>query len=138
MRQLSHKLTGFLTVFVLMLGVRSAAAAGEQIARLEPPAGAEWFGFSTATDGDHVVVGDLKFDHMISQTGGAAIVYRRDGNEWVQDSVLKPDTSFPELQLYGYSTAIDQDIIVVGAYFDMSVCNPVRDCGMGSAHVFRR
>jgi len=138
MQQLSRKSIGFLAMWVCILGAYSAQAMGGQLAKLARPTGAGRFGFSTATDGNYVVVGDFTFDHTISQTGGAAIVYRQEAGSWVQDAMLIPNTFHPNLQLYGYSVAIDQDIIIVGAKFDMSVCNPVGDCGMGSASVFRR
>lgn len=137
MRHFSHTFVVLLSSTFLMLGVWPTDALGGQLAKLDIPTGAKWFGYSAATNGDYVVIGDVGFDAAISQTGGTAIVYRRDGDQWVQDSMLIPETVAPQLQLYGYSVAIDQDLIVVGADFDMSVCNPVGDCGMGSANVFR-
>ena len=132
MRHFSRNLTGVLTMFVGILGVCSADVAGEQIAILEPPPGGQSFGHSTATDGEFVVVGDPQFDPTISEINvGAAIVYRRIGTEWVQDAILIPDNDYPELQYHGQSVAIDQGIIVVGAYRDSSVCDGVGHCSYG-------
>ncbi len=136
MQPFSRKSIGFLTLSICFLGVYNTPAMGGQIAKLEKPIGASWFGFASATDGNYVVVGDYTFDAAISQNRGTAIVYRLDGSSWVQDAMLIPNS--PEIQLYGYSVAIDQDLVVVGAYYDTSVCNPVGDCSMGSANVFRR
>jgi len=120
-----------------VLGVLSTSAAGAELVKLGPPPGANWFGFSTATDGNFVVVGDLGFDDpTVTQTIGVAIVYRREGGQWVQDSVLVPQNP-SAIKLYGYSVAIDHDIIAVGAYSDFSVCQNFGDCSMGSVNVFR-
>jgi len=137
MRHIKWESVFFLSSAFMVLGVWPADVWGIQLAKLDIPTGSSWYGFSVATDGEYAVVGDIGFDAAISQTGGTAIVYRRVGNDWVQDAMLIPDTVAPQLQLYGYTVAIDQGLIIVGSNFDMSVCNPVGDCGMGSAHVFR-
>ena len=72
------------------------------------------FGRSVAIDGDHIVVGSYHFDDGPSP-GGAAFYFTRSGTTWTRQARL---TAFDGTGLddFGYSVAIRDSTIVVGAY----------------------
>jgi 3-methyladenine DNA glycosylase Mpg len=97
-------------------------------------------GFSAAISGDTLVVGAPGEDSIaIGVNGdqsnnaggsGAAYVFIRDGNHWVQQAYLKPSRIRPGFgAFFGDSVAIDGDTIIVGASDDF---------GTGTAYVFVR
>ncbi len=119
------------------------------------------FGLSTAISGDTMVVG-AQYDSS-DETGvkngtageangnlggsGAAYVYRKIGNDWVQEAYLKGSgTSIGDI--FGTSVAISADTIVVGAFKEDSNETGVKNgttggtndllTDSGAAYVFRR
>lgn len=85
------------------------------------------FGWSVGISGDRVVVGSPQDDDVPGQSG-SAYVFRFDDPVWVQEQKLTASDA-DNADYFGYSVAIDGDLLVVGAY---------RDEDGGSAYVFRR
>ncbi|HET8935680.1 MAG TPA: hypothetical protein VFN67_19665 [Polyangiales bacterium] len=82
------------------------------------------FGFEMALSGDTLVVaapwedgGGAKvdpIDNNLSSNSGAAYVFVRKGNDWIQQAYLKPD--MPVVNGYfGTGVAVDGDTIAIGA-----------------------
>lgn len=79
--------------------------------------GGDFFGFSVAVSADVVVIGALGDDDAGPQSG-SAYVFRYNGSQWLMDQKLnEPDANTDPLQgdAFGYSVAIDGNVIVVGA-----------------------
>lgn len=112
------------------------------------------FGWSVALSGDAVVVGALwedstpsglnsnENDNSVAEAG-AAYLFVRNGTTWNQRDYLKPFTTQRTALLFGYSTAVSGDVVVVGAPFEdnNSACadplhlhRPVY--GAGAAYIF--
>ncbi|MEM6283307.1 MAG: FG-GAP repeat protein, partial [Chloroflexota bacterium] len=97
------------------------------------------FGFSVAVDGDTVVVGA----YQEASAAGAAYVFTRDGDTWTQQAYLKADNAEVG-DLFGYSVAVDDDTVVVGARFEdgsaTTVNGPDDNAAedAGAAYVFTR
>lgn len=74
------------------------------------------FGAALDTDGERLIVGaDPGFDS--EATPGAAMVYRRNGAEWMLEAVLDA-AALPTgitAHRFGWSVAIDDPVVVVGA-----------------------
>ncbi|ACB73667.1 FG-GAP repeat protein [Opitutus terrae] len=89
-----------------------------QQARLTGPAteGYRSFGETVAVDGDTLVVG-APFDDPDGYASGAAYVYGRSGTSWQLRAVLRPADPAEDKQ-FGHAVAIDNDVIVVGAFLD--------------------
>ncbi len=93
-------------------------------------AGAQ-FGYSVAINGNTMVVG-ARFDSTTASQAGAAFVYVLSGTTWTQQAKLLASDGAAS-DRFGYSVAISEDTIVVGA--------PDDDAGFsnaGSAYVFVR
>jgi len=115
----------------------------------------DWFGFSVAVFGDTVVVGSFEEDS--SATGvngdedsndavsaGAAYVFARSGITWSQQAYLKASNT-ATIDQFGYSVAVADDTVVVGARLEDSNATGVNgnDDGnsaldSGAAYVFAR
>ncbi len=90
-------------------------------------------GQAVAVSGDYAVVGHHK-DNQRGSQAGAAYVYKRQGNVWVQQQKLIADDGLSG-DNFGYSVDILGDIIVVGAKgADWSLSR--RD--VGAVYVFRK
>ena len=86
----------------------------------------DWFGISVAISGDTMVVGASLEDSNVTgvnngdgtdnsaQISGAAYVFIRAGNSWVQQAYLKASNTDAGDQ-FGFSVAISGDTILVGA-----------------------
>jgi hypothetical protein len=84
-----------------------------------------------AMNGNTLVVG-ARFDGTTASQAGAAYVYVLSGGNWTQQAVLlAPDGALADK--FGYSVAISENTIIVGAYNDDS---PLSNAG--SAYVFIR
>jgi hypothetical protein len=88
-------------------------------------------GWSVASSGDTLAVG-APLEDTGAQDSGAVFVFRRDGNSWVQEAMLKAATpsAFHE---FGLHVALDGDTLAVGEPGNASVT-----ASPGSIHVFRR
>lgn len=88
------------------------------------------FGVGVGVHGDQIVVG-ADYDDDLGDNSGAAFVFVRDDDEWIQQAKLLPSDG-AENDLFGRSVAIFEDVVIVGAYRD-------DDAGSdsGSAYIFR-
>lgn len=89
------------------------------------------FGESVAESQDTLVVG-APFDGPSGDGSGAAYVYARKGQKWIQQARLTPSDATPN-QLFGDAVAIDGSTIVVGSFLDAS-----RAPNAGAVYVFTR
>lgn len=97
-----------------------------------------WFGYSVAADDDVIVVGApfydiIDGDEVTAPQIGAAYVYERKDGAWEQTAQLLNDASNRTSSMFGWSVAIDGNIIAVGAW---NQDNP--DGQIGTVHVFER
>ncbi len=89
------------------------------------------FGNAVALSGNTMVVG-ARFDSTTVSQAGAAYVYVLNGGTWTQQAVLLANDG-AVADKFGYSVAISENTIVVGAFNDDS---PLSNAG--SAYVFVR
>ena len=94
-----------------------------------------FFGFSVAADGDTLVVGAPYMAVNETEQVGAVYVFQKQGGAWSINNVkaLLPTESPTDMEKggrFGYSVAIKNSIIVVGAYRTKS--------GEGAAYVFEK
>jgi len=82
-----------------------------------PPDWGDRFGEAVAIHGDVLVVGapHNSFEFKHGADVGAAYVFRRDGELWVQEQILTPSISHLR-DLFGISVAVDEDTIAVGSF----------------------
>ena len=122
------------------------------------------FGYSVAVSGELIVVGayqeannstaiDNTDNGSITEVStaytGAAYVFKKDGENWVQDAYLKASNTGVN-DNFGYSVAISGELIVVGTYLednsstaiDNSDNGSITDAGTasnsGAAYVFKK
>ncbi len=113
------------------------------------------FGFSVAISGETIVVGavteasdatgvDGDQSRNVFAQSGAAYAFGRRGTTWAQEAYLKASNTASDSQ-FGWSVAIDGDVIVVGSPLESSTAVGVNgDAGVevamysGAAYVFRR
>ena len=81
-----------------------------------------WFGSSIAVDGDTAIIGS-----PYEGESGAAYIFTRSGNTWIQQAKVQGDDVQP-YQYFGTSVAIDNDIAAVG----IGASNP------GAVYIFTR
>ena len=86
------------------------------------------FGYSVDILGNYAIVGGFGNDN----DRGAVYIFRRDGNSWKENEMLfaKDGTGG---DWFGYSVAMSEDYVIVGAPWDDSV-----DTDSGSVYFFRR
>ncbi|GJM25097.1 MAG: hypothetical protein DHS20C16_15120 [Phycisphaerae bacterium] len=89
-------------------------------------------GLDIAIDGDTVVVGASGDDEGALTSSGAAYVFVRAGDLWVEQAKLTASDA-ASFDYYGTSVAIDGETIVVGAYDDDDTMG-----NSGSAYVYVR
>lgn len=90
----------------------------------------DWYGRSVDICDDVAVVG-AGFHDSLGADSGAAYVYRRQGSRWnLEQKLTGSDTT--RLNQFGFSVAVDRDVIVVGAPF-----NSTDAVNSGRAYVFR-
>jgi len=92
-----------------------AGAGWEQQAYLKPsiPRKEARFGSAVAIDGETIVVG-APFDSTNGSEAGTAFVFSRTGETWTQKGFLF-NQRFDSGDNFGFSVAISDDVIVVGA-----------------------
>lgn len=90
-------------------------------------------GFSVSVDptGDRLAAGAI-FHDAAGDNAGAAYVFRREGDDWVEEARLIPDAVGPFDQL-GHSVALSGDVLAVGAPGD-----DTRADAAGTVYVFER
>lgn len=105
-----------------------------QQAVLKPTDGftADFFGLAVAVDGETVIVGASPHDVGGNMNQGAAYVYVRQGNTWVEQAQLTADdgVSYDE---FGRSVAVSGDTILVGSLAGIGT-----KAFQGAAYVFQR
>ena len=121
-------------MILVLLGLTLPATAGwsqrQKITSTPRGVGAQ-FGNAVAVSGNTMVVG-AQFDGTTASQAGAAYVYVLSGATWTQQAVLLANDG-AVADKFGYSVAISENTIVVGAYNDDS---PLSNAG--SAYVFVR
>ncbi len=86
------------------------------------------FGWTTAIDGDRIVVG-ARYDDDSGTDAGSAYIYEWNGSSWDETKLLASDGA--NLDAFGSSVAIDGDRVVVGARL-----GDVLGDSSGSAYVY--
>ena len=86
-----------------------------------------FFGNAVAISGDQILVGMSEGDQN-GEDAGAAYVFQRDGETWIQQAILTP-ASPAAGDKFGHAVAIDGNVAVVSA--------PGRDGDLGAAYVFQ-
>ncbi len=129
-------------IFLILVGLALPAMAGwaqkQKITSTPRGVGAQ-FGNAVAINGNTMVVG-ARFDSTTANQAGAAYVYILSGGVWVQQAVLlASDGALGDK--FGYSVAISENTIVVGAFED-DITDPHPPNALlsnaGSAYVFVR
>jgi peptidase C10-like protein/FG-GAP repeat protein/CARDB protein/pre-peptidase/Calx-beta domain-containing protein len=73
------------------------------------------FGYSVATDGDNIVIG-AHYDDDNGDSSGSAYLYHWNGTAYDETKLVALDSATDDF--FGYSVAISDDNIVIGAYHD--------------------
>ena len=89
----------------------------------------DYFGQAVSLQGDVAVIGSMQFYGAGNQSG-AAYVYRYDGNDWDDETVLRASDSVIG-QFFGASVCTSDEIIIVGAIGDAT-----SGVQTGAAYVF--
>lgn len=94
---------------------KRGASTWNQVARLNAgdAAGGDFFGFSVAIDGNLVVAGAERKD-VVGTESGAAYVFQRQGETWVQTDRLIPDNGSAE-DRFGHSVGISGEVMSITA-----------------------
>ena len=110
--------------------VRSGTTWTEQ-AQLTASDGAatDFFGFCVAASGNTIVVGAYQDDTTTGFDSGSVYVFARSGSRWSEQAKIVADDGAMDDRM-GFSVAIDEDTIVVGA--------PGDDSYRGSVYVYVR
>jgi hypothetical protein len=101
------------------LTVAAVPSRGQiEVAKLNatPHGGSDDFGDVVSVSGDVVVVGAQRGLNDAGESTGAAYVFRRNGNGWMQEAKLTEASSIVD-SAFGCSVSVDGDTIVVGAYY---------------------
>jgi len=94
----------------------------------------DWFGSAVSLSGDTLLVGAYFEDGDASSTvnnlndfatdAGAAYVFTRSGTDWSQQAYIKASNAgYPDR--FGYSVALDNDTMAVGAIYEASAATGV-------------
>lgn len=119
-----------LAMLMLALPLMANWTQRQKITSVPRGVGAQ-FGNAVAINGNTMVVG-ARFDSTTASQAGAAFVYVLSGNTWTQQAKLLASDG-AAIDKFGYSVAISEDTIVVGAYQDDAAFS-----NSGSAYVFVR
>ena len=91
------------------------------------------FGYSVAISGDTIVVGSLRAETPLSNSG-AAYVFVRNGSVWTQQQKLTANDGAAEDE-FGNAVAINGDTVVVGSH---SADQPNGNGHAGAVYIFNR
>ena len=118
-----------ITGAICLIALPATAQTPIQIAELLSDDGAagDLFGWSVAISGDTAIFGATGDDEFASSSG-AAYVFVRSGDSWIQQAKLLPDDG-AEFDQFGYAVAVSGITAVIGA----GLLN-----GSGFAYVFVR
>jgi hypothetical protein len=108
--------------------------AQEQLAKLVPPGASDsdLAGWCVSALGNTAAVGAWQ-DVVSGIAGGSVCVYRREGTAWFVDQLLTASDAAGN-DNFGYSVAVGDDVILVGAIAENHQGLP----NAGAAYVFRR
>lgn len=123
----------------VVLGVSAPSAPGQcspaELATIlaTDAASGDGVGHSVAMDGDTAILGAPLQSHRAGAAAGAAYIFVRSGDSWIQQATLIADDAAPN-ERFGVSVALSNDTAVVGAFL------ADHDGGVdaGSAYVFVR
>ena len=77
----------------------------------------DYFGISTAINGDYAAVGAYRDDNDNGIDAGSVYIFKRTRNGWVQeDKILASDGASSDR--FGISVALDREYMITGAYYD--------------------
>ena len=127
-----------MTLAICLMGFGNmplCAQSAAEIAKLLASDGAsgDSFGFSVDIDGDTAVVGAFLHDHQGTDSG-AAYVFVRDGDTWVEQAELLPSDGKALDQAGFGQIAVDGDTILLGAHLQ----DVDGDTNAGVVYVFER
>lgn len=91
------------------------------------------FGTSVDIDGDTIIVGSVFNDNLPTLNPGAAYIFVRNGNDWIEQDKLMASDGIDN-DNFGNSVAIDGNTAIIGANFDESGIH----ISQGAAYVFTR
>jgi len=107
------------------------------------------FGEAVAISGNVVVIGAYDYGQFMGEgirvSGqGAAYVYKKDGNDWVNDNILLAsdgDHGIESLDMndgdqFGASVSLDGDTCFIGAKREDAGCDNDSTCNSGAVYVF--
>jgi hypothetical protein len=106
-----------------------SASTWNAVTKLSAPAellGAN-FGIAVAKTYDHLLVG-AALDNAIAANQGSAVLYARSHSDWDLQQILRPEIDTSAMQMFGFSVALSDNAIVVGA--------PMQKDQAGAAHTF--
>ena len=89
------------------------------------------FGRSVAVSGDYIVVGAFG-DDLTGEDEGAAYVFKRAGEDWVETGKLTAADA-ADGDNFGVSVGVDADVAIVGAFLDNR-----GGVDQGAAYIFQR
>lgn len=105
---------GIIMILMVLFSVDRIFAATEDNKLLSSDGAAgDNFGRSVSVNDDVMVVGAIGCDEVGEESGGA-YVYRLDGVNWVEEAKLVASDGMAG-DHFGWSVAVDRDVIVVGA-----------------------
>ncbi|MBW2078208.1 MAG: FG-GAP repeat protein [Deltaproteobacteria bacterium] len=93
--------------------------------------GYDYFGDCVSISGDYAIAG-APYDDDRGYNSGAAYIFRREGDTWIEEAKLTADDS-AAFDNFGYSVAISGDYAIVGAYG-----NSEYGSYSGAAYIFKR
>ena len=125
----------FVIILAITIGVSEAAQAqcqANELAKLTASDGGagDEFGRAVSISGNVAVIGAYH-DDDVGEDAGSAYVYRFDGTSWIEEAQLTASDAEPG-DLFGYSTFVNGNVILIGAYQDDNVA-----IDAGSVYVFR-
>jgi hypothetical protein len=97
------------------------------------PVEEDQFGASVAIQDGLIVMGAPQNDDDLNENRGAAYVFARSDDGWLQQQKLVPGNAFPWLR-FGWSVALSGDNLLIGVPWDTPDGLPQA----GSVHLFRR
>jgi len=92
------------------------------------------FGYSVAVSGDVAVIGAYG-DDTNGNTAGSAYIFRFNGDNWYEQQKLYSGNPSANSDHFGWSVAVSNDQVMVGAYGDFGLDETTP--GIGTAYVYR-
>lgn len=133
---MNKKVTAVLAVIFILVLVSAVQAVNETKIFSDNGQKGDEFGRSVSVSGDYAIVGAYKEDDKEKTDSGAAYIFRRDGNSWIQQARLVPDDSVGH-EYFGHSVSINSNgsewYAIVGAFgYDKG-----DELDTGSAYIFK-